>query len=202
MAATRYGCKVHGVTLSPSQLAYARQRAERGGWADRAQFELRDYRDLSGQYDHVVSIEMLEAVGERYWERYFRQVRDCLRPGGRAVIQVITIADARFAAYRRGTDFIQRHIFPGGMLLSPSEFERRSTSADFRIVDRHAFGLDYARTLQLWHEQFNAAWPEIGGRDGFDERFNRLWRFYLAYCEAGFRAGATDVYQFLIERPA
>jgi len=199
VAARDYGCRVHGVTLSPAQLAYARERAAAGGWADRAEFSLVDYRDLQGRYDHIVSIEMFEAVGERYWPSYFRQLRGLLKPGGRAAIQTITIADERFAAYRRGTDFIQRHVFPGGMLPSPAAFERRATGADFVVADRYAFGLDYARTLALWRESFEAAWPRIA-RLGFDERFRRLWRFYLAYCEAGFRAGTTDVVHYLLER--
>ncbi len=198
MAVTRYGCRVHGITLSPSQLAYAQARAARGGWADNAHFELIDYRDVTGQFDHIVSIEMLEAVGERYWPRYFRQVKKCLKPGGRAVIQSITIANERFSAYRRGTDFIQRHIFPGGMLPSPKIFERRATAADFSVTDRLAFGLDYARTLATWHESFDTAWPEIAAQ-GFDEQFRRLWKFYLAYCEGGFRSAATDVYQFTLQ---
>jgi cyclopropane-fatty-acyl-phospholipid synthase len=143
---------------------------------------------------------MFEAVGERFWPGYFAQLHNCLKPGGRAAIQSITIANERFEAYRRGTDFIQRHIFPGGMLPSPRVFERRAASADFQVLDRHAFGLDYARTLAEWHCNFDAAWPEIEA-GGFDNRFRRLWQFYLAYCEAGFRAGATDVYQFLLEKP-
>ena len=203
-AVRHYGCRVHGITLSPAQLAFARARAERGGWADRAEFSLTDYRDVhrgGTGYDHIVSIEMFEAVGERYWPSYFRQLRRVLKPGGRAAIQTITIDDAHFAAYRRGTDFIQRHIFPGGMLPSPSVFARRAAAVDFRVADRHAFGIDYAETLALWHQRFELAWPDIA-RQGFDERFRRLWRFYLAYCEAGFRSGATDVYHFLLEGPA
>ena len=155
---------------------------------------------MRGQYDHIVSIEMFEAVGERFWPSYFEQLSRCLKPGGRAAVQTITIANERFNAYRRGTDFIQRHIFPGGMLPSPQVFERRAASAGFSVLDRHAFGIDYARTLAQWHRRFDAAWPEIAAQ-GFDERFRRLWRFYLAYCEAGFRSGATDVYQFLLEKP-
>jgi cyclopropane-fatty-acyl-phospholipid synthase len=199
IAATEYGCRVHGVTLSPSQLEWSRARAQRKGFADRAEFSLTDYRDIRGRYDHIVSIEMFEAVGERFWPSYFEQLRRCLKPGGRAVVQTITIANERFSAYRRGTDFIQRHVFPGGMLPSPAVFERRAASADFQVRERFAFGDDYARTLAHWHRNFDAAWPEIAAQ-GFDERFRRLWRFYLAYCEAGFRAGATDVYHFLLEK--
>lgn len=200
IAATEYGCRVHGLTLSPAQLEWSQARARRRGFAGLAEFSLTDYRDIRGQYDHIVSIEMFEAVGERFWRSYFEQLGSCLKPGGRAAVQTITIANERFSAYRRGTDFIQRHVFPGGMLPSPEVFERRAASADFKVRQRFAFGQDYARTLAQWHRNFDAAWPEISAQ-GFDTRFRRLWRFYLAYCEAGFRAGATDVYQFLLEKP-
>jgi cyclopropane-fatty-acyl-phospholipid synthase len=193
---------VHGITLSPAQLAWSRQRMHSARASPTAcEFSLTDYRDLRGEYDHVISIEMFEAVGERYWPRYFDTLRERnLAPGGRAAVQTITIADERFARYRRGTDFIQRHIFPGGMLPSPQVFERRAAGADFQLLDRHAFGIDYARTLAHWSRNFEAAWPEIEAQ-GFDTRFRRLWQFYLAYCEAGFRSGATDVYQFVLQRP-
>jgi cyclopropane-fatty-acyl-phospholipid synthase len=151
IAATEFGCRVHGITLSPSQLAWSQARAQQKGFADLADFSLTDYRDVRGQYDHIVSIEMFEAVGERFWPGYFAQLHKCLKPGGRAAVQTITIANERFAAYRRGTDFIQRHIFPGGMLPSPEVFERRAAGADFSVLDRHAFGIDYARTLAHWH---------------------------------------------------
>ena len=199
IAATEYGCRVHGVTLSPAQLEWSRARARQKGFAALAEFSLTDYRDLQGQYDHIVSIEMFEAVGERFWPNWFAQLGRCLKPGGRAAVQTITIADERFGAYRRGTDFIQRHIFPGGMLPSPQVFERHAAGADLRVRDRLAFGGDYARTLVQWQKNFEAAWPEIEAQ-GFDARFRRLWRFYLAYCEAGFRSGATDVYHYLLER--
>ena len=201
VAAKEFGCKVHGVTLSPSQLEWSRDRARRHGFADSAEFSLTDYRDIRGQFDHIVSIEMFEAVGERYWPSYFEQIRNCLKPGGRAAIQTITIAHDRFSAYRRGTDFIQRHIFPGGMLPSPEVFERHVARADMMVSDKSSFGLDYAATLSHWHKHFEAAWPAIAAQ-GFDQRFQRLWRFYLAYCEAGFRSGATDVCHFLLEHRA
>jgi cyclopropane-fatty-acyl-phospholipid synthase len=200
IATTEFGCRVHGVTLSPAQLAWSQARAQRKGFAEMADFSLTDYRDIRGRYDHIVSIEMFEAVGERFWPGYFAQLDGCLKPGGRAAVQTITIADERFGAYRRGTDFIQRHIFPGGMLPSPEVFARQAAGADLSVIDRLAFGGDYALTLAHWHRSFDAAWPEIAAQ-GFDERFRRLWRFYLAYCEAGFRSGATDVYQFLLEKP-
>ena len=200
IATTEYGCRVHGLTLSPAQLAWSQARARRHGFDGLAEFSLTDYRDIRGQYDHIVSVEMFEAVGERFWRGYFEQLGNCLKPGGCAAVQTITIANERFSAYRRGTDFIQRHVFPGGMLPSPEVFERRAASADFHVRERFAFGRDYALTLARWQRNFDAAWPEIAAQ-GFDTRFRRLWRFYLAYCEAGFRAGATDVHQFLLEKP-
>jgi len=196
VAATEFGCKVLGITLSPSQLAFARARAECGGFADRVDFELCDYRDVRGQYDHVVSIEMIEAVGERFWPTYFAQLSALLKPGGRCVVQAITIADALFARYRRGTDFIQRHIFPGGMLPSPTAVERQAQDAGLELVGDYAFGRDYARTLAHWHRAFEANWPAVKAQ-GFDERFRRMWRFYLSYCEAGFDTGDIDVHHYV-----
>lgn len=195
VAAQAFGCAVLGLTLSPAQLDYARARAEQGGWSQAAQFELCDYRDVRGQYDHIVSIEMYEAVGERYWPTYFARLADLLRPGGKALVQGITIADAQFADYRRNPDFIQRYIFPGGMLASPSVFRREAERQGLALGGDYAFGLDYARTLAHWHHRFEAARDAVRAQ-GYDERFIRLWRFYLAYCEAGFRAGSIDVHQY------
>lgn len=197
VAVTEFGCRVLGLTLSTEQLAWARARAERGGWADQADFELCDYRDVRGRYDHIVSIEMLEAVGERFWPTYFAQLRDRLKPGGQAVIQTITIADALFASYRKGTDFIQRYIFPGGMLPSPRALHRQAAQAGLTVTADLAFGEDYANTLVRWHQAFEAELPRVRAL-GYDERFVRMWRFYLAYCEAGFRAGSVDVHQFTL----
>jgi cyclopropane-fatty-acyl-phospholipid synthase len=192
-AARTRGCRVHGVTISRRQLEYATARIERAGLAGRVKLGFTDYRDLSGEYDHIVSIEMIEAVGERYWPRYFHTLAQRLRPGGRALIQAITIDDALFERYRRGTDFIRRYIFPGGMLCSPSVFRAQVQRAGLRVNAAYAFGLDYAETLRRWLAGFEQSWPRLRGQ-GFDERFRRLWSFYLAYCEAGFRAGTTDVY--------
>jgi cyclopropane-fatty-acyl-phospholipid synthase len=188
-AAVARGLPVTGVTLSPSQLAWARERVPA------ADMRLQDNRDVGGQYDHVVSIEMFEAVGERWWPTYFRSLARALKPGGRALIQTITVRDDLFAAYRRGTDFIQQYVFPGGMLPSPAAFRRQAHRAGLAVRDEFAFGLDYARTLATWRERFEQRWPEIAAL-GFDERFRRLWRLYLCYCEAGFRAGSIDVVQF------
>lgn len=199
VAATEFGCRVTGLTLSPAQLAYATERARRGGYAAQVEFLLCDYREIAGQFDAVVSIEMFEAVGERYWPAYFRQVRRSLKPEGRAVIQAITIAHPLFGRYRRGTDFIQRYIFPGGMLASPEVFTAQAAGQGLRLIGDLAFGADYARTLRLWHERFVSCREALLSL-GFDERFIRMWRFYLAYCEAGFAAGTTDVHQFELVR--
>jgi cyclopropane-fatty-acyl-phospholipid synthase len=188
-AATGQGLALTGLTLSPAQLAWAQRRVPS------ADLRLQDYRDVNGRFDHIVSIEMFEAVGERYWPAYFRTLARCLKPQGRAVVQSIVIRDELFASYRRGTDFIQQYIFPGGMLPSPSVFAREAGRQGLCVRDAFAFGDDYARTLALWREQFEARWPQIAAL-GFDETFRRLWRFYLAYCEAGFRAGNIDVMQF------
>lgn len=197
VATLEAGANLRGLTLSPAQLQWAQQRARDKGFADKAEFVLRDYRDEREKFDFIVSIEMFEAVGKRYWPAYFKQVRDLLKPGGRAVIQVITIDDALFARYVRGTDFIQRYVFPGGMLPSPSVFREQARRAGLRVEEDLAFGLDYADTLAIWHQRFNAVLDTVRAQ-GFDETFIRLWQFYLAYCEAGFRAGSTDVHQYTL----
>ncbi len=186
------------ITLSTEQLAYARERLKEAG-RGRCNFSLTDYRDTRGEYDGVVSIEMFEAVGEAHWGNFFEVLRRRLRPGGAAVMQVITIADERFEAYRSGTDFIQRYIFPGGMLPSPRRFREEVERAGLRLVEAQNFGADYARTLQQWSREFNRSWPRIE-RLGFDERFRRMWNYYLAYCESGFKSGAVDVQLCRIER--
>ncbi len=194
------GARVHGVTLSPAQLAWARERAQRGGFDDRASFELCDYRDLRGQVSRIVSIEMLEAVGERWWPTYFAKVYGLLTVGGEAVVQTISIADDLFPRYRKGTDFIQQYVFPGGMLPSPSVFVDRAQRAGLQLRDDYRFGIDYAITLARWRETFEQHADALRAL-GFDTRFQRLWRFYLAYCEAGFRAGSIDVHQFHLVKP-
>jgi cyclopropane-fatty-acyl-phospholipid synthase len=186
-----------GLTLSPSQRDYARRRLFEAGLADKADIRLTDYREIEGRFDRVASIEMFEAVGERYWDGYFDKVRSVLKPGGLAGLQVITIEERLFERYRTRMDFIQAHIFPGGMLPSETRFEARARSAGLSSIARMRFGRDYARTLAAWTERFDAAWPAIRAQ-GFDERFRRLWRFYLAYCEAGFRTGRTDVLQTVL----
>lgn len=195
VAAREFGCRVLGVTLSPAQLAYAQARAGDEGLEAALDFALCDYRDVRGRYDHVVSIEMIEAVGERYWPTYFAQLAARLRPGGRCVVQAITIADALFPRYRRSPDFIQRYVFPGGMLPSPGAIAAHAQRAGLAIKDDFAFGADYARTLAHWHERFLAELPRVRAL-GYPERFVRMWRFYLAYCEAGFAEGDIDVHHY------
>ena len=198
--AARRGVQVTGLTLSPTQLAYARERLSRAGLDSRADLRLQDYRDVEGTYDRVASIEMFEAVGEQHWPQFFATVRDRLRPGGIAAIQVITIADERFSRYRQEADFIQRLIFPGGMLPSERAFVNGAEAAGLKVDDVFRFGADYARTLNHWARAFRSAEPTLAEM-GFDNAFSRLWAFYLAYCEAGFRAGSIDVVQIRLVRP-
>lgn len=195
--AARQGHHVTALTLSREQHAWAQSRLQKAGLAAKSDLRLQDYRDTQGQFDGIVSIEMFEAVGERWWSTWFAAVARLLAPGGRAVVQTITIHDDRFERYRRTMDFIQTHIFPGGMLPSPTVFEREAARAGLRVVERHAFGADYAKTMAIWHQRFLnnlSALPALG----FDDRFVRMWRFYLSYCEAGFRTGDTDVFQFVL----
>ncbi|OYV40466.1 MAG: SAM-dependent methyltransferase [Thiomonas sp. 20-64-5] len=194
------GLRIDGVTLSTEQLDYARQRLAQQ--APRPRLELCDYRDLDRiapqeGYDGIASIEMFEAVGEAYWSGFFRTVARHLKPGARACIQTITIADALFDDYRRGTDFIQRYIFPGGMLPSRRAFIAQAEAAGLEVIEELAFGPDYARTLAIWRERFTAQLDTVRAQ-GFDDRFVQLWVFYLAYCEAGFSQGSTNVLQFTL----
>jgi cyclopropane-fatty-acyl-phospholipid synthase len=190
--ALKCGARVTGVTLSTEQLAFARERAAVWGVAEQTDLRLQDYRDVKGRFDRIVSIEMIEAVGEAYWPTYFETLRERLKPGGVAVLQAITIADAQFESYRRGADFIQRCVFPGGMLPCPRVIREQAKRAGFVIEETLTFGPGYARTLAEWRRRFLAAWPRIERR-GFDMAFKRLWTYYLCYCEAGFRAGRVDV---------
>jgi cyclopropane-fatty-acyl-phospholipid synthase len=188
----RSGTDMLAVTLSTEQLIYARERLRCEIEQGRAEVELLDYRDISGQFDRIVSIEMIEAVGEEFWPVYFNKLRACLHQGGVAVLQAITIAERRFATYRKRPDFIQRCIFPGGMLPTPSIIAQQAARAGLELVRHEAFGDSYARTLAEWRLRFQQSWPGIE-RLGFSERFRRMWEYYLTYCEAGFRAGIVDV---------
>lgn len=199
--AARQGHRVTGITLSREQLDYARERLQAAGLAERVELRLQDYRDVTDRFDHVVSIEMFEAVGEAFWEDWFSAVRRALRPGGRAAVQVITLAEAAFAYYRRAADFIQLYIFPGGMLPTVPLFEAQAEAAGLRTRERTFFGADYARTLDRWYRRVREQTPAIRAL-GYDEPFLRMWEFYLAYCEAGFRSRNTDLMQTILEAPA
>lgn len=198
-AAREIGCHVTGITISREQLAYGQKRIFDAGLNEKVSLEYCDYRDLKGSFDRAISIEMFEAVGEKYWPGYFAKLHEILKPGGAAGLQVITIDDKWFESYRRRADFIQRYVFPGGMLPSPTVLASRARDAGFSTGARMTFGLDYARTLAEWHKAFEAAWPELS-QSRFDARFKRLWTYYLAYCEAGFRSKSIDVEQTVFHR--
>jgi len=201
VAAAGFDARVTGVTLSSEQLVYARQRLASAGLADRADLRLQDYRDIDDEpFDAIVSIEMFEAVGRAYWPGFFATVRNKLKRGGRACIQSITIRDDLFERYVAGTDFIQQYIFPGGLLPSPGAFRAQAQAAGLEVVNELAFGADYAETLRRWRERFLAEEARVR-TVGFDSRFMRIWEFYLAYCEAAFAGGNTDVIQFTLRRP-
>lgn len=198
--AARLGIRVRGLTISNAQLAYAQQRMESQGLAELVELELCDYRDVDGEYDAVVSIEMFEAVGEKYWPDYFKAVSRRLRPGGKALVQSITIGERYFPRYRSSTDFIQEYIFPGGMLPSVERFIQQAALANLATQDVLPFGADYAETLRRWDGQCTAMHQQICAQ-GFDERFLRIWHLYFAYCEAAFDEGRTNVVQFTLARP-
>ncbi len=202
VAAREYGAEVVGVTLSQEQLRYARDRMDRQGLTGRVSLHLCDYRDVEGTFDGIASIEMFEAVGEEHWPVFFDVVRRRLAPGGRAALQVITIAEDRFERYRNRADFIQTHIFPGGMLPSPPALLRAIAEGGLEGAEQQRFGLSYARTLAQWQRAFQHAWPEIARDTGFDDRFKRMWEYYLAYCEAGFTQGTIDVGFYTADKPA
>ncbi len=196
-AVQKHGVDVTGLTLSREQKSYAISQNKDIG--DKAEFSLTDYRDATGQYDRIVSIEMFEAVGEENWGQYFHKLKQCLKPGGVAVLQVISIDDEAFKTYRRSADFIQRYIFPGGLLPSKAALSDAINEAGLILEYVENFGQSYAKTLAVWRESFVKAWPDIKAQ-GFDERFRRMWQFYLSYCEAGFLTGQTDVGFYKIRR--
>jgi cyclopropane-fatty-acyl-phospholipid synthase len=193
-AARERGAHVTALTVSPAQFDEARRRVATAGLSDRVDVQLRDYRDLEGTWDHAVSVEMIEAVGEQYWPEYFARVGDSIRPGGTFALQAIVIEHDRFDAYRRSADFIQKHIFPGGALPSPEILRSRAAEAGLAWKSAAGYGRDYADTLARWRLRFEAAGERVTEM-GFDERFRRCWSFYLAYCEGGFRAGNIDALQ-------
>ncbi|MDB5595211.1 MAG: Cyclopropane-fatty-acyl-phospholipid synthase [Hyphomicrobiales bacterium] len=198
-AARDIGCRVTGLTISQEQFDFASQRIQAAGLSDRVEIKMLDYRDEKGMFDRIASIEMFEAVGEEYWPAYFAQLRDRLKPGGKAGLQVITIQDALFKSYKSELDFIRRYVFPGGMLPTPTIMRDMGAKFGFSLSAERVFGLDYATTLSHWRDRFRHAWPQLMPL-GFDEQFRRLWEYYLAYCEAGFRAGTIDVRQMVFSK--
>ncbi len=205
-ATQEFDAHVVGVTLSTEQLEWANKRMQREVVAAKADLRLQDYRDIGKTsadepFDAICSIEMVEAVGREYWPEYFQTVARLLKPGGHACIQSIVIADELFERYLTSTDFIQQYVFPGGCLPCPKEFRAQAAKAGLQVVDEFSFGQDYARTLQLWHEQFAAQKAHVL-QLGFDERFIRIWEFYLSYCEAAFLEANTDVVQYTLRKPA
>lgn len=200
-AAQTYGVNVVGLTISREQQDFARRRIFEAGLNEKVEIRFQDYRDEFGQYDRIASIEMIEAVGEKFWPDYFAQLRDRLLPEGLAGIQAITIRDDLFANYRREVDFIQRYVFPGGMLPSPAVLKTLGDRFGIPVIRERIFGKDYARTLATWRDNFQRAWPSLTPL-GFDERFRRLWEYYLSYCEAGFLSGHIDVRQVIFAKVA
>lgn len=195
-AAKELDCHVTGLSLSQEQLKYAQERLDKLGLSHKVEFKYQDYRDETEKYDRVISIEMFEAVGEKYWRTYFDKVKDCLKPGGKAGIQVITINPVNYAHYKNNPDFIQRYIFPGGMLPADDAIEELGAVSGLSTVSNRAFGLDYAKTLAEWRETFWDKW-ELVQPLGFDDRFKKLWEFYLYYCEAGFISRSINVRQIV-----
>lgn len=195
-AAREVGAKVTGITISQEQYDFARRRIFEAGLSERADIQLIDYRDVDGRFDRVASIEMFEAVGREYWPVYFQKIHQVLKPEGRAGLQIITIQDDLFEDYQARTDFIQKYVFPGGTLPSEHVLERVIQQSGFHQDEILRFGRDYADTLAEWSKRFESSWRMIeASNPKFDQRFRRLWLFYLAYCEAGFRSARTDVIQ-------
>lgn len=199
-AAKERGLKVTGLTISREQYDYATARIQKAGLSDKVQFKLQDYRDETGTYDGIASIEMFEAVGEQYWPVYFNTLRERLKPGKNATLQIITVEDARFEIYRKSVDFIQKYIFPGGMLPSPSVLRNEVEKAGLNVMKSIEFGESYSQTLRRWHETFNQRWEDVALL-GFDGRFRRMWNFYLTSCAAGFHSGCIDVTQITVNKP-
>ena len=200
-AARERGIKVTGLTISQEQFNYATDRIEKAGLSDMVTFKLQDYRDETGSYDGIASIEMFEAVGEKYWPVYFDTLRDRLKPGKNATLQIITVQDARWDVYKRGVDFIQKYIFPGGMLPSPTVLRQQVEKAGLKVAHSIEFGESYSQTLRRWHDDFNARWDQVAAL-GFDDRFRRMWNFYLTSCAGTFHSGNCDVTQITVTRPA
>ncbi|MGR3468542.1 MAG: class I SAM-dependent methyltransferase, partial [Shimia sp.] len=200
-AAGQRGLKVTCLTISKEQYKYAVERIERAGLSHLVEFKLQDYRDERGTYDGIASIEMFEAVGEKYWPDYFNAVRERLKPGKTATLQIITVTHDRWEIYRKSVDFIQKYIFPGGMLPSPVVLREQVERAGLRTLRSIEFGQSYSQTLRRWHDTFNEKWDHVAAL-GFDERFKRMWNFYLTSCASTFHYDNCDVTQITIQKPA
>ena len=200
-AAKERGLSVTCLTISKEQIKYAQDRINAAGLQDLVTFKLQDYRDETGVYDGIASIEMFEAVGEKYWPSYFQTVHDRLKPGAQATLQIITVRDDRFEIYRKSVDFIQKYIFPGGMLPSPLVLSKQAEEAGLKVVKSIEFGESYSETLRRWHDTFNDKWDQVLAM-GFDDRFRRMWNFYLTSCAATFHYGNCDVTQITISKPS
>lgn len=200
-AARERGLRVTGLTISRAQFQYTQARIQAAGLQDRVTIKLQDYRDERGQYDGIASIEMFEAVGEKYWPTYFNTLRERLKPGGNATLQIITVQDKRWEVYRKGVDFIQKYIFPGGMLPSRGALLAEVDRAGLHVARSVEFGASYSQTLRRWHDTFNARWQDVAAL-GFDERFRKMWNFYLTSCAATFHSGNCDVTQITVTKPA
>ena len=198
-AAREVGCSIKALTISREQFDFAQERIFKAGLNDKVDIAFQDYRDETGSYDRIASIEMFEAVGEKYWPTYFETLSKCLKPEGTAGLQIITIQEKLFESYRKKTDFIQRYIFPGGMLPTPTILKDLAQHNGMGFSKEDIFGHDYADTLVEWRKSFQAAWPNIQPM-GFDQRFKRMWEFYMHYCEAGFRSENIDVRQMVFRR--
>lgn len=200
-AAKERGLRVTGLTISKEQFDFAKKRMEKNGLQDLVELKLQDYRDETGTYDGIASIEMFEAVGQKYWPVYFDKIKQCLKPGKNATLQIITIQDARWDVYRNTVDFIQKYIFPGGMLPSPKILRQEVIKSGLDVEKSIEFGKSYAQTLRMWHETFNARWDQIE-KMGFDDRFRRMWNFYLTSCASTFEYGNCDVTQITVKKPS
>jgi cyclopropane-fatty-acyl-phospholipid synthase len=200
-AAGTRGLKVTALTISREQHDYAVDRIAKAGLSDKVEIKLQDYRDETGAYDGIASIEMFEAVGEKYWPIYFKTLQGCLKPGRHATLQIITVQDRRWKVYKRGVDFIQKFIFPGGMLPSPSILRQEVEKSGLNVHQSIEFGKSYSQTLRRWHATFNKKWDQVA-RLGFDERFRNMWNFYLTSCAASFESGNIDVTQITVTKPS
>jgi len=200
-AARERGLKVTGLTISREQYDYAVERMRKAGLQDQVTIKMQDYRDEVGSYDGIASIEMFEAVGEKYWPTYFETLRNRLKPGKTATLQIILVQDDRFDSYRKGVDFIQKYIFPGGMLPAPKVLHAQAGRAGLEVAGSREFGQSYSQTLRRWHDVFNDRWDDVA-KLGFDDRFRRMWNFYLASCAGAFNGGICDVTQISVRRAA